>query len=165
MREAWDGGLRRLTVGGGAAVMDLVREMHGVSLRSHWPLFLVVSLARHSPKKWQAMVGNRMVSTLVPQLDVCGFFCRPLCRDDPFVILLWPRDYVWSQRTRAETVLPLRKRVGRVLFHMLAEAHRTLWPTGASTGAPVPELFDLLPNVTVACQMPPEFLAAASPSR
>lgn len=161
LREAWEGGLKRLTVGSNIGPSDFAMELHDVSMRCQWPLYLLVNIPRHTPCKWQAMVGNRIVLTLVPQLEVSGFFCRPLCRDDPFIFLLWPREYQWSQRTRAEAVLPLRKRVGRVLFHMLSEAHRLLWPVPEQP--PAPELFDLLPTVTVACQMPREFLLAVRP--
>lgn len=171
LREAWDAGLRRLRVGLDPVVVcgpSPAGKRDGGGGGSRWPLVLAVRLARPAPPQWDALVSSRLVATLGPQLDACGFFARPLCLDDPFVILLWPQEHVWSGQSRRELVLPLRKRVGTALFQMLWDAHRSLWPGhhpdagtsargGGGHGGPdtVPELRDLVPDVSLSCEIPP----------
>ena len=97
-----------------------------------------------------AIVCNRIVSTLGPQLDTGGFLSRPLCHDSPFAFLLWPQDSTWTRWSPAEYALPLRRRITVVLFHMLWEASQTLWPQGSGA----PPLCELLPRLTLMHQMP-----------
>lgn len=130
----------------------LLAELNRTGGDYEWPLYFVVWIPRSAPRKWQALVASRVVSTLGPQLDAAGFLCRPLCMDDPFIFLLWPQDSTWSPWSTAEYILPLRARVSEVLFHMLYEAHQLMWPGEASAG--VPTLSDLLPDITVCRCMP-----------
>lgn len=59
---------------------------------SRWPLFLRITLPEDAPPAWKGIFASRLMPTLIPQLEVCGFYPRPLCVDDPaFVILLWPK--------------------------------------------------------------------------
>ena len=155
LRDAWDAGLRRVRVGDPPLVSDdLVAETAWRAAASQWPLFLVARVPRPAgaPPGWVSLVTNRLVSTVWPQLDACGFFARPLCSDDPFVFLLWPQECVWSRHCRADLVLPLRRRVGNALFHMVVEAHRSLWPAGV----PAPELSELMPVLTLTRRLPLE---------
>lgn len=152
LRDAWDAGLRRVRVGGPpvAGGADLLEETRRLALVDPWPLFLVVRVPRdaRAPAGWWTLVVNRVVPTVWPQLDACGFYARPLCTDEPFVFLLWPQEYVWSRHSRTDLVLPLRERVGNALFHMVLEAHRTL-PAGSA-----PSLADLLPVLSLARRLP-----------
>ena len=130
---------------------NCVAELHDRARLSEWPLFLLVRPVAGEPKRWRSVVSNRLTTTLVSQLDASGFFTRPLCHDDPFVFCLWPQDVLHVRHSKLDLVLPLRRRVGRALFHMLAEAYHTTW---ASDDTDAPELRDLLPDVRLVRQLP-----------
>lgn len=147
---------------------DFRTEMFLRNVYEQWPLHLAVQWpATCSPPQWRSLVDNRLVATLGPQLDACGFFARPMCSTDPFVFLLWPQEAAWIRNAETEVLLPLRRRVARtqahtdtytqwvlahVLFLMLLEAHRALWPAGCS-GIP-PQLRDLVPEVRLFRHLP-----------
>ena len=94
LREAWNVEIRRAparpehwTDG-----PDLPAEVSQYKQNHPRPLVLIVWIPLTTPAPWRAIVCNRLVSTLGPQLDAGGFLSRPLCHDSPFAFLLWPRD-------------------------------------------------------------------------
>lgn len=159
LHEAWQAGMRRLRVEQCIHEPNLLLEIQRHAQVAEWPLFLLVRMPRGAPLAWDVLVSNRLTCTLGPQLDASGFFVRPLCLDRPFVFLLWPQECIWSRHARSDLVLPLRKRVGKALFHMLLEAHRTLWPPTAENAWEAPDLRDLIPQLTLT-RDPVVFLAS-----
>ena len=134
---------------------DFRSEMLLRSAYEQWPVHLVVQWPdchHHLPvmmQQWHSLVDSRLVATLSPQLDACGFFTRPMCMDNPFVFLLWPQEAAWTRHVEIEVLLPLRRRVSRVLFLMLLEAHRSMWPQKNG-----PALRDLVPEVRLMRHLP-----------
>lgn len=115
LREAWAAAMSRspLTVPLGPApplnYRDEVRDLScrrltlDGGMRCKWPLYLSVTLPAGTPPEWRGIVGSRIMATLLPQLEVCGFFPRPLCADRPaFLVLLWPRE---ALRLSSEQIL------------------------------------------------------------
>lgn len=115
------------------------------TLASRWPVYLSVTLPSGAPPEWRGIVGSRLMSVLLPQLQACGFFPRPLCVDTPsYLLLLWPADSIWSNVSHTDVMLPLQERILPCLFAMLESAHHTLWP-----GRDAPPLRQLLPEMDV----------------
>ena len=162
LREALSTGRRRPSVAvllETIALEDFRDEMLIRSTYEQWPVHLVVRWPSHphplvpptadkSASQWRSLVDSRLVATLSPQLDACGLFARPLCMDDPFVFLLWPQEAAWTRHAEIEVLLPLRRRVSRVLFLMLLEAHQSMWPQDG------PPLRDLVPEVQLMRHLP-----------
>lgn len=139
-------GIRRPTADlSGWVFEDFRREVYLAGTQKQWPLHLVVWLPKQAPPNWRALILNRIVSTVGPQLDAGGFFTRPLCVSDPIVFLLWPQDCTWSRVSPLEYLLPLRQRLKEVVFQMVHDGHWMLWPGG--DGAP--PLAELLPEMRV----------------
>ena len=108
-----------------------------------WPLYLSITLPKRSPMEWRGIIGSRprggphparaavracLMTTMLPQLEACGFFPRPLCTDFPsFLILVWPADATWSTYSQATVLLPLRERLMPCLFAMIETAYSSLW--------------------------------------
>lgn len=159
IREAWQMGIRRpLATDATWTFEDYREEVFRMGTKQQWPIHVVVWIPPHSPPNWKALVSSRLVSSLGPQLDAGGFLARPLCLDNPFIFLLWPQDCTWSRWSPTEYILPLRARIGAVLFSMLLEAYHVLWPNGFSelTWLPgQPALADLIPDLKV-FRHPPE---------
>ena len=63
-------------------------------------------------------------------------------------MLLWPQDVMWFRYAQADLMLPLRSRLSKVMFHMLLEAQRLLWPEDP------PSLSTLLPEMQLLRQLP-----------
>lgn len=123
---------------------DFRREVYRVGSQQQWPLHLMTWVPASAPPNWRALVVNRLVLTLGPQLDAGGFFGRPLCGDDPLIYLLWPQDCTSSTRALREYLLPLRVRLREVVFRMAYEGYLTLWP---QRDASTPALAELLPQM------------------
>ena len=86
---------------------------------------------------------------LLPQLQSCGFFPRPLCVDNPsYILLLWPADSLWSTRSYSDVALPIQDRVLPCLFAMLEAAYVALWSSSTPQKQP-PSLTSLLPRLDV----------------
>jgi hypothetical protein len=61
--------------------------------------------------------------TVLPQLQQCGFFARPLCVSSPtYIILLWPNN-----TSPRDIILPLSERLLPCLYAMTESAHAALW--------------------------------------
>ena len=112
---------------------------------ARWPVYLILLHPPGSPKEWRGIVGSRLMATLLPQLEACGFYCRPICVESPaYKILLWPMDAVWTTHAPADLVMPLRDRILPCLFVMFQTAYGALWGNGAPDRPP---LSDLLPSL------------------
>lgn len=159
MREAWNMGMKRLKSNADTWNFEEFREeVRRIGAKQQWPVHLVIWIPASSPPNWKNLVANRIVASLGPQLDTSGFLTRPMCLDNPFVFLLWPQDCTWSRWSPTEYLLPLRKRISEVLFAMLLDAYRVLWPNGFSELGWLPgqpSLAELLPELKI-CRVPPE---------
>jgi hypothetical protein len=124
------------------------------------PLHLLITVPLASPPgrhrvcvlpsdapEWHGIIGSRLMPTLLPQLQQCGFFARPLCVSSPsYVILLWPND-----TSPRDTILPLSERLLPCLYAMAESAHTAVWH--GRCGAPNIRL--LFPTMDVAlCDLP-----------
>ena len=113
-----------------------------------WPVYLSVTLPEASPAEWRGIFGSRLMSMLLPQLQACGFFPRPLCVDNPsYVLLLWPIESMWAKHSQSDIVLPLEERILPCLFAMVESAYTTLW--GFYDKEVAPPLSSLLPELDV----------------
>ena len=152
LREAWTAATSRNTEF--VNFRNEMREMcylrhtvHGMVLM-RWPVYLSVRLPDCSPPEWLGIVGSRLMSVLLPQLQACGFFPRPLCVDNPsYLVLLWPMDSVRTNVSHVDVALPLQDRILPCLFAMLEAAYITLWSKGTILDAP--PLNRLLPELDV----------------
>ena len=160
LREAWAMGVRRPRADDDDwRFEDLRREVYRVGTRHQWPLHLMVWVPAAAPPPWRALVVNRLVSTLGPQLDAGGFFARPLCDDDPLVYLLWPQDCTASPHALREYLLPLRARLAAVVFRLAYDGYLSLWPAGDPAAPP---LADLLPQLRL-FRRPPDPQGGGAP--
>ena len=136
----------------------ICRNQNSASLR--WPIYLTIKLPDCSPEEWRGIIGSRLMSVLLPQLQACGFFPRPLCVDRPaYMLLLWvgchiccdvtfhsrPVDCVWTNQSYLEFTLPLEDRILPCLFAMLETAYNTLWDAQTER----PPLSTLLPQLDI----------------
>jgi hypothetical protein len=133
---------------------DYRKEMQTVPAgpgRPRWPVYLSITFPENSPYEWRGIVGSRLMSTLLPQLESSGLFARPLCVDTPaYVVLLWPMDALWVTQARNDALLPIRERVLPCLFSMMETAFLTLWPRSVAGGDgrdAGPRLVHLLPDL------------------
>jgi hypothetical protein len=152
LREAWCAAVAIATAGptGDMQFVDFADELRALRCGpqaanglARWPVYLTVALPFGAAHEWRGIVASRLMATLLPQLDACGFFCRPLCTDEPtYKILLWPMDAVWTTHAPLDLVLPMRDRLMPCLFVMLQTAYIALWgPNGG------PPLVELLPSL------------------
>lgn len=150
-REAWIATMQRLPA---AVVPNFREEMRSFSLTRHagtgrllvrWPLYLSVTFPADVPREWQGIVASRLMPTVIPQLERCGFIPRPLCCDHPaYILLIWPHDAVWSTKCHREIILPLGERLVPSIFSSLQSAYSVL--IASSVGSPsLPPLERLLP--------------------
>lgn len=116
LREAWSGALHR-NVGAWVNFRDELRAQtcshHSIDghLRARWPLYLSLTLPEWSPIEWRGIIGSRIMATLLPQLEACGFYPRPLCVDRPgYLVLLWPADATWTGNAACNLTSPRRQR-------------------------------------------------------
>ena len=121
------------------------RHATGGTMVMRWPVYLSIERPAQAPLEWRGIVGARLIGMLVPQLEACGFFPRPLCVDEPaYLVLLWPVDAVWATHAPADLVLPLRGRILPCIFAMLQAAYLTLWGR-----APRQQMESLLPTIDI----------------
>ena len=114
---------------------------------TRWPVYLSITFPADSPPPWKGIVGSRLMTVLLPQLQGCGFFPRPLCVDEPsYLLLLWPLESMWTHYAKEDIILPLQDRVLPCLFAMLETAHSNLWSYNARVAPP---LTCLLPELDV----------------
>jgi hypothetical protein len=114
-----------------------------------WPVYLSIKLPERSPPEWRGIVGSRIMNLLLPQLQACGFFPRPLCVDTPaYVVLLWPAQSLWMPRAQEDILLPLQDRLFPCLFAMLEASYASLW-TDADRQDWAPPLKCLLPELDI----------------
>jgi hypothetical protein len=127
-------------------------------------VYLTVALPPTAPQEWRGIVASRLMSTLLPQLDACGFFCRPLCTESPaYKVLLWPMDAVWTTHAPLDLLLPLRERLMPCLFVMLQTAYVSLFGDIDPSVRP-PPLTLLLPSLDLRlCDDPPPPSSATVP--
>lgn len=152
LREAW-----RVATLKTMHFVDFRQELRDIMCRQQpelpqlcvprWPVYLTVQLPETSPVEWRGIVGSRLMAVLLPQLQACGFFPRPLCVDKPsYMVLLWPLDSVWTTQSHIEFMLPLQDRILPCLFAMLETAYDTLWDHQHTDHPP---LADLLPKLDI----------------
>lgn len=137
LREAWaaSAGLRAPVLDYRNEVRDLAFRRMTIdgAMRCRWPMYLSVALPAAAPPEWCGIVASRLMATLLPQLEMCGFVPRPLCVDRPaYLILLWPRD----ASTTTSLLLPLEDRILPCIYHMLESAYRVLYGAAATTERP-----------------------------
>ena len=114
-----------------------------------WPVYLSIKLPERSPPEWRGIVASRLMSTLLPQLQACGFYPRPLCVDNPaYLVLLWPVQCLWADRAKEDLVLPLQDRILPCLFAMLESAYIALWSDPEDLKW-APPLKSLLPELDI----------------
>ena len=89
---------------------------------------------------WDSVVASRVMLTLVPQLEVCGYYVRPLCLNKPMVIVLLPRH---------QGSLPLGARLIPILVKMLVDCYQTA-PQDIKLKR---SLSELMPILDVQCNM------------
>lgn len=149
LREAW---AAALSASPPNELPEFRHEMREYTCQRHgpqgtrWPVYLCVELPLSAPPEWRGIVGARLMSTLLPQLEACGFFPRPLCVDEPsYLVLLWPVDATWSTHAPADLVLPLRGRILPCMYAMLQAAYVTMWGTRTTK----PRVESLLPSIDV----------------
>jgi hypothetical protein len=158
-REAWIASMRPLAVPDGP-VPDYRAEMDPpaaaasafVHPRIRWPIYVTVTFPAH-PVEWKGMAASRLMPLLQRQLSLCGFIPRPLCCEHPaYVILIWPKDSVWSMRSHQDIIVPVWERIEPVFFVTLRAAYRDLQAklalqSAAAAGHTItlPLLQDLLP--------------------
>ena len=152
LKEAWNAATFRA-----AEFPEYRHEMRDMCCRRHntegalllrWPVYLSVRLPDCSPPEWHGIVGSRLMSVLLPQLQACGFFPRPLCVENPcYTVLLWPSDSVWSNVSHVDIALPLQDRILPCLFAMLESAYISMWSAKSTEDAP--SLSRLLPELDV----------------
>lgn len=152
-REAWIATRHRIVPGSVAEYRDEMRRFSLACLVDpaghrvvRWPLYLSIAFPADAPRDWQGIVASRLIPTIVPQLERSGFVPRPLCCDRPaYVVLLWPRDAVWSTKNHRELILPLGERLCPSILASLHSAYVMLLSNSIHRDRPLPPFERLLP--------------------